>query len=941
MIKFAAEEYQECKKWLSEQIQAGYTWDEVKNLCTTDELFEEEFYRLQDEELIIPPTMYPEDWKEFVQEQEENHIPIVDMFGGISAEGVSNSFTVPTGSASAWNSYKNHLLGRTDGKPKMSEEAVTLVEKNCHWILNHMKKETRDIGPVKGLVMGSVQSGKTANMIGLVSMAADYDWNFFIIMSGSIDNLRKQTRDRFCADLMNSQGVNWCVLDYTSNPDYLIDIETQEMYLESDLKLNNNNSSTWGYRYVTVCLKNSKRLERLLKWLHSDPIRASKLRILVIDDEADQAGINSAKMSEYLSEDDIIERTAINQLLVNLANGKNEDGSETTAPFQAMNYVSFTATPYANVLNEAFEESLYPKNFICSLPESNEYFGSRVIFGSCSDETYPGMNILRTVSETEMQELKCIHNGTAFTLPTEFKNAVCWFLCCAAILRTRGHKKPISMLIHTTALQRSHFEEYDILKNWLLRERTTGAIVSLCKEVYNREKEEFSLEDLRNSYPDYGRLKEVDGKFPDFSEIKSEIELLLLHIENIMMDDDRSMEYSQDAIHLCVDNCGANRYAEEGTYLRIVYPSSEQLAAMSKAPVFIVVGGNTLARGLTLEGLVCTYFARNVNQADTLMQMGRWFGYRKGYELLQRIWLPSLVQDKFILLEKIDEKLKEEMQDYMEKGKSPSQFGPHIINTAVIKRFMLTAKSRMQNAIEDDFDFSGDSYETTKFDQDKTVLQENLATTEMFLDKIGQPRQSAVTKSSYVWYGVDFEIVKSAFLERYIISDYSNLSVDIPIFIKWMEEMNKDGKFLKWNVAIAGDSAVENKWGQGSFKVGKIERSKKIKNEKCIDIGSLRSGRDALCDVLPDRLSEKQRHIYDTVRRNGKLIISARGKIGLEDTPLLLLYCIDKDRGKETALRSKIGTEEDVIGFSIIVPGESIGGETHAKTLTVRIPVED
>ena len=89
-----------------------------------------------------------------------------------------------------------------------------------------MKRETRDVGPVKGLVMGSVQSGKTANMIGLVSMAADYDWNFFIIMSGSIDNLRKQTRDRFCADLMQSQGVNWRVLDYTSNPDYLIDIKT-------------------------------------------------------------------------------------------------------------------------------------------------------------------------------------------------------------------------------------------------------------------------------------------------------------------------------------------------------------------------------------------------------------------------------------------------------------------------------------------------------------------------------------------------------------------------------------------------------------------------------------------------------------------------------------------------------------------------------------------
>ena len=387
MIRFAAEEYQECKKWIAQKIQAGYSWADVKKLCTTDEMFEEEFYRLQDDEMIIPPTMNPEDWAALVCEQEENHIPIVDMFGGISAEGATNTLSVPMGGASAWNNYKNHLLGRTDGKPKMSEEAVTLVEKNCHWLLNHMKRETRDVGPVKGLVMGSVQSGKTANMIGLVSMAADYDWNFFIIMSGSIDNLRKQTRDRFCADLMQSQGVNWRVLDYTSNPDYLIDIKTQEKYTECDLKLNNLGNNTWGYRYVTVCLKNSTRLERLINWLHSDPVRAAKLRILIIDDEADQAGINTAKMSEYLTEEDIIERTAINQYLVNLANGKNANGTETNAPFQAMNYISFTATPYANVLNEAFEESLYPKDFICSLPESNEYFGAKVIFSQEEPDT--------------------------------------------------------------------------------------------------------------------------------------------------------------------------------------------------------------------------------------------------------------------------------------------------------------------------------------------------------------------------------------------------------------------------------------------------------------------------------------------------------------------------------------------------------------------------
>ena len=939
MVKFAAEEYQECKKWIAQKIQEGYSWADVKRLCTTDELFQEEFYRLQDDEMIIPPTMSPEDWEVLVCEQEENHIPIVDMFGGISAEGATNTLSVPMGGASAWNNYKNHLLGRTDGKPKMSEEAVTLVEKNCHWLLNHLKRETRDIGPIKGLVMGSVQSGKTANMIGLVSMAADYDWNFFIIMSGSIDNLRKQTRDRFCADLMQSQGVNWKVLDYTSNPDYLVDIKTQEKYMACDMKLNNLGNSTWGARYVTVCLKNSTRLERLINWLHSDPVRAAKLRVLIIDDEADQAGINTAKMSEYLTNEDIIERTAINQYLVNLANGKNADGTETNAPFQAMNYVSFTATPYANVLNEAFEESLYPKDFICSLPESNEYFGAKVIFGSCSDDSFPGLNIVRTVPEEETKELKVIHKGNASDLPTQFKKSVCWFLCSAAILRLRGHKKPISMLVHTTAMQRSHFEEYDILKNWLLRGRSSGEILSLCESVYAVEKDEFTLEDLRNSYPKYGRINEVNGEFPGFVDIKPEIELLLSHIENIMMAEDRSTDYHKDAIHLCVDNCGANKHAEEGTYLRVVYPSFEQLAAMDKAPVFIVFGGNTLARGLTLEGLVCTYFARNANQADTLMQMGRWFGYRKGYELLQRIWMPTALQEKFVMLEKIDEKLKEELQDYMDKGKSPAQFGPHIVNSATIKRFMITAKNRRQNALEDDFDFSGDSYETTKFDEKQEVLQHNIDITEAFLRDLGAARKSTVSGSAYVWHDVDVEIIKKKFLEAYTISEHSSLFVDIPIFLNWMAEMNKDGRYLKWNVAIAGDKDAEVQWTVNDYTVGTIERSRK-KDKPCVDIGSLRSGRDAICDVIPENLTPEQKAAFDSTRKNGKNIISARSKFGLEDRPLLLLYRIDKNRGKESKLRCKIGTDVDVIGFSIVVSGESLGGGSHAKTLTVRIPFD-
>ena len=133
------------------------------------------------------------------------------------------------------------------------------------------------------------------------------------------------------------------------------------------------------------------------------------MRVVVIDDEADQASINTVKMGDAKNEDDI-ERTAVNQLIIDLVNGSDCEGNKATTQFQAMNYVSFTATPYANVLNEAYRDSLYPKNFICSLPESKEYFGIKAIWGSKIDENYSGLNIIRTIDNSEIKEIKELHD---------------------------------------------------------------------------------------------------------------------------------------------------------------------------------------------------------------------------------------------------------------------------------------------------------------------------------------------------------------------------------------------------------------------------------------------------------------------------------------------------------------------------------------------------
>lgn len=937
MGNYAGEEYTSCKQWIAEKIQRGFNWDQVVHLCVSNEDEKKEFDRLQNEELIIPPNMDFSEWHDLVTTIQSNYTQITELYG--ISDGITNTLGVPTDGGSAWVKYKNHLLGKNTGIPKMSCDAVDMLENNCHWMLNHLERDTRSIGPVKGLVMGSVQSGKTANMIGLVTMAAHYDWNIFIVLSGTIDNLRKQTRDRFWRDLSQSVGLSWHVLDYTNNENYMIDIKTGETYSPEGLNLNvfqeGISNNKWLHRYVFVCLKNSKRLQNLITWLHAKETRTVKMRVLVIDDEADQASINTVKMGEVKDEDEI-ERTKVNQLIIDLVNGCDCDGNPTRTPFQAMNYVSFTATPYANVLNEAYRKSLYPSNFICSLPESKEYFGAKAIWGSKTDEKYSGLNIVRTISDNEMKEINNLHRGKVFTLPSEMQKSMAWFLCAAAVLRNRGYKQPISMLIHTTAIQNGHFEEYEMLREWFKKEVVTGKILTLCKSTYEEEKGEFRLKDLKEGYPEYAKLKEVVDDFPDFCEIKDDIDCMIKNIVNITLGDDGKLKYNKNGIHLCVDNCKANKIAEEGTFLRIVYPNSEELAQMDKAPVFIVMGGNTLSRGLTLEGLVCTYFARNVNQADTLMQMARWFGYRRGYELLQRIWMPLQVQQKFQLIEEIDERLKEEFENFMEKGKSPSEFGPRVLSSSKIARFLLTSKNKSQNMVPCDVDFSGDSYEVTQYERNDTELAKNIEVTNLFLTGIGKAKKSDAIESAYYWSEVDSEYVLREFIEKYKIFNCSPLHVDIPIFVKWIRQMNQEGKYLKWNVAIAGDKNADTRWTVGNADVGTIERSKKKKFEY-IDIGSLRSGRDILSDICVESLSNEKKKLFEEGRTSGKNLKRLKYDLGYADIPLLLLYRIDHSKGKESSYRTKIGTNQDIIGFSIVIAGQ----EEHVdyiRTVQVKQP---
>lgn len=923
MANFEHEKYDPCKKWIKEKREIGFDWEEIRVLCTTEE-----------DALVALSEYCDDDWPEDMDLAEWNglvsyleriwkSISIIDdnPVAGLERFPGDPSIVPLSGEASTWAKYKKTI------SKSLSDESVAEVEKSCKWILAHLKLDTRELDNVKGLVMGSVQSGKTSNMCGLVSMAADLDWNIFIVLSGSIDNLRIQTRDRFKRDLQNSEGIVWNILDFAGE---------DKKYLADSLQLNGLESKQYNRRYLTVCLKQRKRLETLIDWLYSDENRTRKMRIIVIDDEADQASVNTAKIVTPEEETEEQERRAINQLIINLVNGKKSDGSIPRVSFQSMNYISYTATPYANVLNEPPGESLYPSDFICTLEEAKEYFGAKVIFGNDEDDRYPGLDIIRTVPPAELATLRRIQKGESEPLPDELKKSLTWFLCSAAVLRKNNNKKPISMLIHTAAKQDSHFDIHTLIQSWF---SSKPAVIDTCKSVYEAERNKFKKEDLEEAFSEYGLLDNANDNIYTFDDILPEINTLLSCISALQLDDDRAVNYHK-GIHLCVDNCKANKYAEEGTSLRIVYPTDEQLSSMPAAPAFIIIGGNTLSRGLTIEGLVCSYFTRNSTQADTLMQMARWFGYRKGFELLQRIWMAPDVISKFKLLTKVDMDLKNELRNFMEKGISPEKYGPRIRALPTVAKLRITAKNKSQSALEDEesFDFSGLSHETTQFDEDIS-LKENIDTTDKFLTKITSSSMPQMCGNSLVWRNVSSQDIIGFLEDEYHFSEYSSLKVDVPIYLKWLESANKESKFTNWSVAVAGDKSNTFRWDfPNGESVGYIQRTRKSE-ARCIDIGSLRSGRDVLCDVQEDSLTPAQRLLFETAKKRGADLLSMRAQLNLHDTPILLIYRIDKNGGKTTKTRSQLSLEHDIIGLSIITPGDS-KGNGHVTKIKVNIPSE-
>ena len=232
------------------------------------------------------------------------------------------------------------------------------------------------------------------------------------------------------------------------------------------------------------------------------------MRIIVIDDEADQAGINTANLDKDL-------QNKINMLITYLVFNKDKRYSKTS--YESMNYIAYTATPFANILNDASRKSLYPHDFIISLPVSREYFGPQVIFGDENTE-YEGLSIVNEIPLLEIDEIKDIHQFNSNGIPDSLKKSIAWFISCVAIFRLWEYSKPVSMLVHTSQRQEQHINLEKSINIWLNSMENSEDLISLCEKVYKEQTKDFSLNTFLIEYPNYGGKKPKN--YPKFEELK-------------------------------------------------------------------------------------------------------------------------------------------------------------------------------------------------------------------------------------------------------------------------------------------------------------------------------------------------------------------------------------------------------------------------------------
>ena len=851
-----------------------------------------------------------------------------------------------------WNRYKSLLLAN----PSFNNKSIILLDEdtlpnimNC---LGNPNDKFEGKRFRRGLIIGDVQSGKTATYSGLICKAADAGYKVVILLAGITESLRQQTQERIDESIigitykkqgrkllppqrvgvgkdnkeLRATSFTSCVNDFVGNHDKIA------------MSLNSQKSLV-----VFVVKKNVSVLEKLYTWLtdqNLDPVKGYiDMPMLLVDDEADNASVNTKR--------DETDPTKTNKLIRQIC-----------TLFKDTTYVGFTATPFANVfinpdsVDNMKNEDLFPEHFIYALEAPSNYVGAQKIFYP-EGQYYRNLRYINDIEEPDYTseeyiqqvdtDITSLNTGGFYyrhkkewngILPNTLTESIYCFYLANAIRDLRGqHSEPRSMLIN--------------MSRFINVQRVIAEHVEVIHEnTFNDIRFNFSDKDSENR------------KLRLYQTFESLWKKHFYHVTDITFDrviQKENLMAAIEKIKIMVVN-GSKQSSN------LDYRNNKSLRV-------IAIGGLALSRGLTLEGLLVSYFYRNTATFDVLMQMGRWFGYRNGYDDIFQIWTSKTSAEWYAEIARSSQELKDNIKNMYEQRLTPKDFGIKVRDNS--DELQITASNKMRTAkgLDLRYSFYGNIYDTPyvsfNIEHNRNNLRETKALIDMlfkcgyrlrYTDLVGKGSKDIHDPSdgsSRFFENVPKEII-IAFIEK-IKCSMANGNFNIPNILEFLKDPENTG-IENWDIVIEGGESKKEVQIDGLNNIRCVRRSIYYGTRNVVQISSRRralsgsaEGRFALTKDQIE-IAEKQ-HKENGGGKNTPL------KAYFEYLPtrkpvfiIMPIHPIDaetdegkKENHKLTKFREDLG-EDHIIAFAIGLPGvKGIENAVHYKINKVyqRLNVED
>lgn len=657
-----------------------------------------------------------------------------------------------------WNRLQRYYLEKGILPPNV----VGTLDTDTDEILDYSGNPALE-GPWKrrGMVMGHVQSGKTTNYSTLICKAADAGYRVIILLAGITNSLRQQTQERLDETFIGKKSVFQAA---AQEPLSIINFAEQRRFpaygTSRDRDFLKDAASTYGVSLaalnepiIFITKKNKTTLERLRDWLKEQNLtKKIDQPILLIDDEADNASINTANNPNQV--------TAINRAI-----------REILALFSRSTYIGYTATPFANIFidpeseSEMLEDDLFPRDFIKALDPPNNYVGATRVFSERGD-LKPSMVVPLDSDKDEFATILPLKHKKSLavsSLPKSLKRAVRIFILSRAIRVLRGDgNKHCTMMINVSRFNDVQQTIFGLVYNYLGLLKNSIAINSGLGAGAFKDAHMLALKETFES--EYGEIGY------SFSEIQPVLNSAVGSI-------------SVRTINMRGGVLDYSRHKDTGLHV-------------------IAIGGLALSRGLTLEGLTVSYILRNASASDTLMQMARWFGYRPGYEDVCKLYIPDSSLDHYEFITEAIEELRAEIKRMELAHMTPNDFGLRVRhNPAAIR---ITAANKMRTATQMTIaqDYSGRHVEGYVLYNDDRINSKNRGLTQSFLRKCGEHKP--IESTHVIWRGVDAETVFPFIREFFFPEDHADLGIissNRSLFMDYVSDRLK-ADLSSWDVAI-------------------------------------------------------------------------------------------------------------------------------------------